>query len=118
MEELIKELRNKVENYFQKDATGHSTDHLERVLNYALFLQFKEGGDRDVVAVSAFIHDIHRIMGSERHAYVSPKESLPVVSQFISNLPLSDSQKQHILFAVEHHEDYGFSGNIERAADI
>ncbi len=118
MENLIEMVKAKVEDFFGKDASGHSVDHLERTLNYALFLQSKEGGDRDVIAVSAYIHDIHRILGNERHTYVSPKESLPVVSEFIRDLPLSDAQKEHILFAIEHHEDYAFGKNGEKSTDI
>ena len=60
-------------------------DHLERTLNYALYLQSKEGGDIVVVAVSAFIHDIHRILGAEQKRFVSPKESLPVVESFLDD---------------------------------
>ena len=60
----IDKLRDKIDNYFKKDASGHSIDHLERTLNYALYLQSKEGGDAVVVGISAFIHDIHRIMGN------------------------------------------------------
>jgi len=32
VELLINQLRNKVEDYFNKDATGHNIDHLERTL--------------------------------------------------------------------------------------
>ena len=105
---LIEKLRKKVNNYFSKDASGHSIDHLERTLNYAKYLQSKEGGDLIVIGVSAFIHDIHRIMGAQEQRFVSPKKSLPIVEKFLKNLEITKQQKEHILYAIEHHEEYVF----------
>ncbi len=115
---LINKIKEKVKKYFSEDATGHSIDHLERTLNYALYLQKKEGGDIVVVAISAFIHDIHRIMGSEQHRFVSPKESLPVVETFLNDLEITDKQKQHILYAIEHHEEYSFGSEKVSVTDV
>ena len=116
--EIINQLREKVENYFSKDASGHNIDHLERTLKYALYLQSKEGGDEVVVAVSAFIHDIHRILGAEKNRFVSPKESLPVVEEFLNNIELTEKQKKHIIYAVEHHEEYSFGDGGVKVEDI
>ncbi len=115
---ILEQLRAKVNSYFSKDATGHNTDHLERTLNYALYLQSKEGGDKTVVAVSALIHDVHRIMSGVQGKFVSPKESLPVVADFLNDLELTDEQKQHILNAVEHHEEYSFNNKGVTVTDI
>lgn len=118
VEEIINKLRNKVKEYFSKDASGHNIDHLERTLKYALYLQSKEGGDVVVVAVSAFIHDIHRILGSEQKKFVSPKESLPVVEKFLLDISITQEQKQHILYAIEHHEEYSFGEGGVKVNDI
>jgi len=118
VELLINQLRNKVEDYFNKDATGHNIDHLERTLKNALYIQSKEGGDRDVVGVSAFIHDVHRILGDKQKRFVSPKESLPIVKSFIDELDITNEQKEHILFAVEHHEEYKFGEKGVNVDDI
>ena len=68
---IINQLREKVENYFNKDASGHNIDHLERTLNYAVYLQSQEReGDLLVIGISAFIHDIHRIMGAEQNRLI------------------------------------------------
>lgn len=115
---LINQLRNEVENYFGKDASGHSVDHLERTLNNALYLQSKEGGDKVVVAVAAYIHDVHRILGEEKKRFVTPKESLPVVRSFIKDLDITKEQKKKILFAIEHHEEYKFGEKGINVEDI
>ena len=109
----IDKLRGKIQDYFKKDASGHSIDHLERTLNFALYLQSKEGGDVVVVGISAFIHDIHRIMSNEQNRFVAPKESLPVVEKFLEELDITFDQKQHILYSIEHHEEYSFSDGVK-----
>lgn len=50
-------------------------------MKLALYLQEKEGGDKVVVGISAFLHDIHRILGNEKGHFVSPKESLETVKR-------------------------------------
>ena len=118
LEEIIERLREKVGTYFSKDASGHSIDHLERTLHYALYLQSKEGGDRLVVGISAFIHDIHRIMGAQQNRFVSPKESLPVVQEFLKDVDITENQKQRVLSAIEHHEEYSFGSGGINVSDI
>ena len=112
VDSLIDKLREKVSEYFSSDASGHSIDHLERVLKYALYLQSKEGGDVIVIAIAAFVHDVHRIMSTEKKCFVSPKDSLDVVYSFIKDLDISEEQKKHILYAVEHHEEYAFGAGV------
>lgn len=116
--ELIDSLRTKVKEYFDKDASGHNIDHLERTLKYAMYLQSKEGGDIVVIGVSAFIHDIHRILSTEQKRFVSPKDSLPVVSEFLKDLDITEKQKEHILYAIEHHEEYAFGKESVSVEDI
>ena len=117
LENIIKKLRIKVEKFFGKDKSGHSIDHLERTLKYATFLQSKEGGDLLVIGISAFVHDIHRIMSDELGRYVSPEESLPVVEEFIADIKITEEQKNHILHAIKHHEEYNFSSG-KKVTDI
>ena len=118
LDSIIEKLQNKVETYFSKDSSGHSTDHLTRTLHYAMYLQSKEGGDRLVIGISAYIHDIHRIMGMEKGTFVSPKDSLVVVKEFIDDLDITAEQKEHILYAIEHHEEYNFGLGGVKVTDI
>ena len=115
---LINQLRKKVEKYFNKDMSGHSIDHLERTMKNALYLQSKEGGDKVVVAVAAFVHDVHRILEEKEQRFVTPKESLPVVKSFLKGLDITKEQKEHILFAIEHHEEYKFGEKGVNVDDI
>ena len=118
LDNFIDILSKKIKKYFKEENTGHNIDHLNRVLKYALYLQKNEGGDEIVIGISAFIHDVHRIMTAECGEYVSPKDSINKVKEFIDDLDLTDEQKEHILYAVEHHEEYGFGKENVSVKDI
>ena len=91
---------------------GHDINHFFRTMKIALYLQTKEGGDPLIIGIASFLHDIHRLMQSERNEYVDPKDSLNRVLEIIklANLDLSNEQIDKILFCIEHHEDYNWSG--------
>ena len=67
---ILNDLRQKLNSLFKEENTGHDISHLERVLANALEIQKKEGGDLYVIAVSALIHDIHRLMSIKFNRYV------------------------------------------------
>ena len=67
MEELIEKVKCHVQETFQNDATGHDWFHIERVYAMACMLQEKEGGNRNVIELSALLHDIsdHKMNGGK-----------------------------------------------------
>lgn len=109
IQEYIEKLRPVVMEYFKDDSTGHDIGHLERTLNNALYLCDKEGGDKIVVGISAFLHDIHRIMQNKEEKFVSPKDSLPTVKNILSNIDLTEEQVEKICYCIEHHEKYNWN---------
>lgn len=99
IDEIIKDI--------QISFDGHAQDHISRVLNYALRIQSKEGGDIAVIAVSAYLHDIHRWISQDQQ-YISPDKCLDYVKNIIERIPVSQEQKKKILFAIENHDKYNF----------
>ncbi len=118
MEEIIQQLEEELKRLFHKDSTGHDIYHLKRTLNLVLALQEKEGGDRLIIAVSAFLHDIHRIIQNESGHFCSPKDSLPKVKEILDRTGLTEEQKQKVLHCIEFHEEYHFSENGKTVDDI
>ncbi len=116
LEDYINELRPIIFELFKEESSGHDIGHLERTMNTALYLQQKEGGDRIIIGISAFLHDIHRIMQKEKGVFVSPKDSLPTVRKILSNIELSDEQIDKICYCIEFHENYNWNG--ENVNDI
>lgn len=109
METEYQDLMAAVALRFQKDATGHDLEHLKRVHRLAQHIQSIEGGNRRVIGVAALVHDVHRIIEYETGTFCAPADSIPVVRELIDPIDLTDSEKQHVLHCVAHHEEYGFS---------
>ena len=118
MQDKIEKLKNRLREYFKLDKSGHDFGHLIRVMKIATYLQNKEGGDLEVIAISALVHDVHRIMQTKIDKFVPPKDSLGEVSNLIRDLGLSKEKIEHILYAVEHHEEYGFGKEKVTVTDI
>lgn len=111
MDKYIEQLKPYVIELFKNDSSGHDISHLERTMNTALYLQEKEGGDRIIIGISAFLHDVHRIMQNESGKFVSPKDSLNTIKEMLSKTDLSDEQVNKICYCIEYHEQYNWNGN-------
>lgn len=109
LEEYIKLLRPEIEEMFASESSGHDISHLERTMNNALYLQSKEGGNRIVVGVSAFLHDIHRLEQNKTGKYCSPKESLPIIEKLLEEINFPKELTPKVLNAIEHHETYNWN---------
>ncbi len=118
METTIQKIEELIQNTFDAETSGHDLYHLRRVYHLALKIADKEGGDKLIIGVSAFLHDLHRIIQKETGKLCSPKDSLPRVKEILDQLELSDKQKEHILYCVEMHEEYSFGTLSEKINDL
>lgn len=109
--DYIEKLRPNVIDLFKLDSSGHDISHMERTMKTALFLQKKEGGDPIIIGISAYLHDIHRIMQSKTGAFVSPKDSLDTIRDILSKIDLTEEQVNKICYCIEYHEEYNWNGN-------
>lgn len=81
-------------------------------MRLALYLQEKEGGDRVVVGIAAFLHDIHRVMQNENDGrFVSPEDSIPMVKEILEKLDLNKEQIEKICYAIKYHEEYNWNNS-------
>lgn len=110
LENYIEKLKPYVIDLFKRDSSGHDISHLIITMNTALYLQEKEGGDRIIIGIAAFLHDVHRIMQNESGKFVSPKDSLEKVKEILSHIDLTDEQVNKICYAIEQHEEYNWNG--------
>lgn len=109
--EIINQLEKEVKDYFAGDSSGHDINHLERTKNLALKIQEKEGGNRLVVAVAAYLHDVHRIIQNKSGKYCTPRESLPEVERLMAKVELDNLDRILILNCIAVHEEYNFSSD-------
>ena len=117
MKIILKKLEQELKKIFHGENSGHDINHLKRVLNLALHIQKKEGGDKLVIAISAFLHDVHRITEKETGKYCEPRDSLPKIIKLLDNVNLSEEQKKRILHCIEFHEEYNFSSGGKSVKD-
>ena len=103
--EIINHLKQKVNEMFKDECTGHDISHLTRVLDNAIEIQKVEGGDFYVVAVSALIHDIHRLMSTKLKKYVPPEDSLDEVQKILLESGVDLDKLDAILEVVKNHDN-------------
>lgn len=111
LEEYIKKIKPYIVELFKSDSSGHDITHLIRTMNIAVNLCEKEKGDKLIVGIAAFMHDIHRIMQNETGKFVSPKDSLQKVREILSNTDLSYDIIDKICYCIEYHEIYNWNNN-------
>lgn len=118
MKKVLTKIEKEIENMFCQEGSGHDIYHLKRVLNLALQIQEKEGGDKLVVAVASLLHDIHRIIGEKKGKFCSPKDSLPYIKKILDKVEISEAKKNRILRCIEYHEEYDFSEKGKTKNDL
>lgn len=66
----IRTIEAKLKEEWKDEPTGHDWEHIRRVRDMALYLQTKEGGDRDRIELGALLHDIsdHKFNGGKLNA--------------------------------------------------
>ncbi len=111
LEKYIEIIKPYIIDLFKDDSSGHDISHLVRTMNIAINICDKENGDKLIVGISAFMHDIHRIMQNATGKFVSPKDSLPKVREILSNTDLSEDIINKICYCIEYHENYNWNGN-------
>jgi len=111
LEKYIEVIKPYIIDLFKDDSSGHDISHLTRTMNITINICDKENGDKLIVGIAAFMHDIHRIMQNETGKFVSPKESLSKVREILSNTDLSEDIINKICYCIEYHENYNWNGN-------
>lgn len=112
-------LKDKIKELFLNETSGHDIEHLENVFNYALQIQKVEGGDKDIIVYSAYLHDIHRLMANETNGrYVTPKESLPTIYNILLDLNVEKNKIERILKCIENHEEKGTGKTFDLETQI
>lgn len=81
MIEKINLLIEHIKPFFEQDNSGHDWFHIQRVYENALYIQSFEGGDPEVVALTALLHDIsdHKLNGG--HMNKGGEEAAKVLRQ-------------------------------------
>ena len=83
-------------------------------MKLALHIQETEGGDRLIIGISAYLHDIHKMMQNETGKFIPPKDSIKEIKKILSNIDLTEEQVNKICYCIEYHKEYNWNGfNVE-----
>lgn len=55
---LLAQVKSRMIAHFSQEEAHHDWYHIERVLNLSLYLHQQEGGDAEIIALTALLHDI------------------------------------------------------------
>ncbi len=119
LEQIQEALIKKLQEMFATESTGHDLSHLVRTRNLAREIQKEEGGDEEVVVISALLHDLHRLMQEKGQKFVHPKDSLATVKSMLDEFGLAPETVDKILHSIEFHEEYSFSfGQYKKGENV
>ena len=94
---MIENLIQLIQRKFESEGTGHDWFHINRVIQTALYIHKKEGGDLSVVHYAALLHDIddHKFNGGDF------SKGGKVAKELIKDHSLSESQHDNIVNIVK-----------------
>lgn len=95
----------KAKQIYNDDQTGHDFSHIQRVIDFCKIIHEKEGGNWDVIFISALFHDIHRILSNEENRYITPEESIDYVKVVLSEFDIEEHLLNNILYIIENHDN-------------
>lgn len=107
---------------FGKDSSGHDWFHLERVWKNAKYIAELEGGDREVIELSALLHDI----ADHKFVREAEQETERRIHQILGELGVEKAVVTKVIHAVEtcsfkgghnEHQSLTLEGKIVQDAD-
>ena len=107
--DILKQTEDYVEKELSGETSGHDYFHALRTYKLSLFLQEREGGDRLVLGVASWLHDIHRIIQNKTGKYCTPEQSLSEIKKILHQIRFPLRKTTGVLDCVKYHEEYDFT---------
>lgn len=81
----------------EKDASGHSMDHIERVVKMAKRLAKSENCDYFLVVAGAYLHDV-----TDDKLVPDVAQARQELTKFLTSIDLADDQIKTLFYIIEH----------------
>lgn len=93
---MLESIRHEVTNLLGADTSGHSVDHVERVYTLSMKLAEQEGADKEVVGLTALLHDVddYKLFGTEN------AESLANATRLLRQHKVSTELSRRVLMNI------------------
>ena len=104
MNDVIDAVIQYARNHFEDAKYSHDWEHTERVYKLCMHIGASEGADLDVLAISAFLHDIGRThqdnaKGSICHA----EKGADMAREMLEKYPIPREKKENIIHCILTH---------------
>ena len=83
--------------------SSHGKEHLDRVLDFALQLQGKYGGDKDVITAASLLHDLGR-SNKDLHGEASRLLSAELALGVLEKIHFSSEKVQSVITCILEHD--------------
>lgn len=111
MRELAVRLRDRLAGSFGPERVAHDLAHLDRVHGLALALREREGGEREVVAAGAYLHDVHRLLEERSGARAAPERVERAVLAELRAVDAPRHVEAPVLECVAFASKHSFAGH-------
>lgn len=118
MEKEFKKVADNVKELLNKESSGHDFYHGLRVLNSALAIQEKEGGNRHVIGVAALIHDICRPWEKRTGKLHFGPEALKIIEGVLEDSGEAPADITAVLEIVRLHDVYDSTSSQEKTLEL
>ena len=112
------ELRNLVAADFGPENVGHDITHLDRVWVNCQMIANDEGGDRDVLAAAAYLHDYHRVLERRTGDTVRPHEALADAAAALDGVGFPAQKRELVLDCIRASGNHSFSADSAMIAGV
>jgi uncharacterized protein len=109
--DLARVVRNRVAADFSASVVAHDIDHLDRVARLASQIAVDEGGDPEIAAVVAYVHDYHRLLERGQEDAIAPEAAWIHIERVLAECDVPRAFWKEIEQAVVFTGVYGFGGD-------
>lgn len=108
--EQLTKIKHYTEHLLAADTSGHDMAHINRVVNLAKYIQYREGGDLDIILASAYLHDL-----IDDKIFPNPELAKYDLQQFLMEIKI-ESEQQELIFRII--ERMSFSHQLDHAPKL
>ena len=119
MEELFKQIADKVQSVLESESSGHDYYHAERVFNNAMYIHENEQrGDRYTIGIAALVHDVCRPWEKETGKSHFGNEALERIGILLNEIAIETVIINSVLEIVRFHDIYDWDNPLEKSIEL
>lgn len=111
-------LIEKVQEFLENESSGHDIYHAQRVMKLAEHIQKKEGGDLEVITISALVHDIYRPWEKKTSKSHFGPEAMGMLREFLEPLVTDSEIVEKVIKVVSLHDIYDWTHKHEKSIEL